>query len=291
MQKESPLTAIRRQLSGIYPAEEARSLTRLLAEDGLGIPMLDFYTGKVKELSEEKEQILQKMLHRLLRHEPIQYVLGRTEFEGLSFHTAPGVLIPRPETGELVEWICSSERPSRLLDIGTGSGCIAISLARHFPNARVDAWDISPDALRIATENNRLHETDVVFKKRDVLTYISSGDETASYDVLVSNPPYVTEKERVTMDANVLDWEPATALFVPDDDPLRFYRAIARLGKTLLRPVGKLYFEINCLFSREMKQLLEKEGYTAVTLRKDMFGKERMIRAERPRTINHCHQQ
>lgn len=282
MLTESPLTFVRRQLSGIYAANEIRSLTRLLLEDGLGIPMLDFYSGKVIKLSEEKEQILQKMVGRLRQQEPIQYVLGRTEFEGLPFRTAPGVLIPRPETEELVDWISSAEHPDRLLDIGTGSGCIAISLAKQLTGTKVEAWDISEDALRIAEDNSRLNHTDVKFIKRDVLTYIPPMAATASFDVIVSNPPYVTEKERTTMEENVLAWEPAIALFVPNNDPLRFYRAIARLGISLLKPGGKLYFEINWLFADEMKQMLAEEGYTDIIIRKDLFGKERMASAKRP---------
>lgn len=279
MQTESPLTYVRRQLADLYPAHEVRSLIRLLFEDGLNIPMLDFYTGKVIKLSEEKELILQKMLARLLRHEPIQYVLGRTEFEGMTFHTAPGVLIPRPETEELVAWISAIEQPSHLLDIGTGSGCIAISLAKRFPKASITAWDISPDALRIAEENNRLNGTSVRFVQKDVLACRPDKTEAGTFDIIVSNPPYVTEQERKTMEKNVLDWEPLTALFVPDNDPLRFYRAIARLGKSLLTPGGKLYFEINWLFAKEMATMLKEENYKNITLRKDSFGKERMMSA------------
>lgn len=279
MQTESPLTYVRRQLADLYPAHEVRSIVRLLFEDGLKIPMLDFYTGKVIKLSEEKELILQKMLARLLRHEPIQYVLGRTEFEGMTFHTAPGVLIPRPETEELVAWISAIEQPSHLLDIGTGSGCIAISLAKRFPKVSITAWDISPDALRIAEENNRLNGTSVRFVQKDVLTYRPDETEAGAFDIIVSNPPYVTEQERKTMEKNVLDWEPLTALFVPDNDPLRFYRAIARLGKSLLTPGGKLYFEINWLFAKEMATMLKEENYKNITLRKDSFGKERMMSA------------
>lgn len=219
------------------------------------------------------------MLARLLRHEPIQYILGRTEFAGLTIHTAPGVLIPRPETEELVDWICKVEHPATLLDIGTGSGCIAIALSRHFPKAYTEAWDISPDALNIAKENNQLNKTNVHFKLHDTLAPLPAGTVHEQFDLIISNPPYVTEKERETMEKNVLDWEPSIALFVPDDDPLRFYRAIARIGQTLLKPDGKLYFESNWLFTHEMQCMLEEEHYTDIFFKKDIFGKERMVSA------------
>lgn len=280
MLTESPSVFIRRRLAGIYPPHEIQSLTRLILEDGLGIPMLDFYSGKVKELSEDKELILRKILDRMIANEPVQYILGKTEFEGRPFHTAPGVLIPRPETEELVDWIASAEHPRHILDIGTGSGCIAISLAGFFPDTRVEAWDISREALQIAAGNNRLNKTNVLFVERDVLTYHPGKNETDLFDIIVSNPPYVTEKEKATMEKNVLDWEPATALFVPDNDPLRFYRCIARLGRTLLSPGGKLYFEINWMFAGEMKDMLEEEGYTGIEVRTDLFGRKRMMRAD-----------
>lgn len=279
MLTESPSAFIRRKLTSFYQPHEIQSLTRLLLEEGLGIPMLDFYSGKVKELSEEKEQILRKMLDRLMTYEPIQYILGKTEFEGMMFHTRPGVLIPRPETEELVDWITSEEQPQNILDIGTGSGCIAIALAKRFPHARVEAWDISCDALDIAAENNRLNQTNVLFMQKDVLTYSPEKNTALTFNIIVSNPPYVTEKEKVYMEKNVLDWEPSTALFVPNSDPLRFYRSIARLGRRLLQNEGKLYFEINWMFAQEMKQMLTEEGYTDIGLRKDIFGKERMMRA------------
>lgn len=279
MLKESPLTFIRQRLAGIYPTPEVRSITRLLIEDGLGMEMLDFYTGKVTELSEEKETILREMLTRLAHNEPVQYVTGKTVFEGMPFHTMPGVLIPRPETEELVDWICETTPPGHFLDIGTGSGCIAVSLAAHFRDAEVEAWDISPDALRIAEENNRLNHTSVCFRQRDILTYQPEKEAVRTFDLIVSNPPYVTEKERGTMAKNVLDWEPATALFVPDDDPLRFYRAIAKAGQALLKTGGSLFFEINWLFAQEMHRMLEAEGYSEIAVRQDMFGKKRMMSA------------
>lgn len=279
MLTESPLTFIRQQLAGLYSPGEVRSLTRLLIEDGLGMQTLDFYTGKVSELSEEKETILREMLRRLTRNEPIQYVVGKTVFADMVFHTAPGVLIPRPETEELVDWICEAEHPARLLDAGTGSGCIAIALSRHFKEAMVEAWDISPDALKIAEENNRRNGTTVKFFRQDILAPRLSDNARQRYDLIVSNPPYITEKERSTMEKNVLDWEPETALFVPDDDPLLFYRAIARLGKTLLKTGGRLYFEINWLFADAMREMLTAEGYSGITIRQDMFGRERMLSA------------
>lgn len=279
MLTESPLTFIRQQLTGLYSPAEARSITRLLIEDGLGMKTLDFYTGKVNELSGKKETILWEMLARLSHNEPIQYVVGKTVFEDMTFHTAPGVLIPRPETEELVDWIREAEHPGHILDIGTGSGCIAIALAKYFKETDVEAWDISTEALRIAKENNDRNHTNVHFSQQDVLKYQPAQKNRHTYDLIVSNPPYITEKERTTMEKNVLEWEPETALFVPDDDPLLFYRAIARLGRDLLKAGGRLYFEINWLFAQDMQRMLETEGYSDIHTKQDMFGKERMMSA------------
>ncbi len=273
------LAHLRSQLLPFYSEEEARSLAHLVLEDGLGVPLSDIYAGKVIKLSEEKEQILAKIIARLTQHEPIQYILGHTEFDGQRFYTSPGVLIPRPETEELVDWITEQETPHRLLDIGTGSGCIALSLARHFPKAEVDAWDISDKALVCARQNAISLNVKAHFFQRDVLRYQPTEEETSHYDLLVSNPPYVAEREKASMEANVLDWEPSEALFVPDDNPLLFYKAIARLGHTLLKEGGKLYFEINPLYAEAMRTMLLQEEYNPITIRKDLFGRERMLSA------------
>ncbi|KAA6314432.1 Release factor glutamine methyltransferase, partial [termite gut metagenome] len=221
----------------------------------------------------------ESIVQRLQNHEPIQYILGNTDFFGMTFHVAPGVLIPRPETEELTELIIKENQGSpQVLDIGTGSGCVAISLAKHIPQATVFAWDISEEALTIARENNKQLGTNVVFHRKDVLNIVSCEEK---YDVIVSNPPYVTEAEKAGMEARVTDWEPAVALFVPNNDPLRFYRHIAQLGQELLSAEGKLYFEINRAYGNETAGILKEAGYSNVRVIKDMFGNERMVTAQK----------
>ncbi|WP_307997039.1 peptide chain release factor N(5)-glutamine methyltransferase [uncultured Bacteroides sp.] len=271
---------IRQSLQDIYPPEEVKALTMLICCDMLCLDALDIYLGKDMILSECKERELENIIFRLQKNEPIQYIRGFAEFDGRRFKVAPGVLIPRPETVELVELVARENASARrLLDIGTGSGCIAISLDKKLPEAEVEAWDISEDALAIARENNKELAADVTFLQRDVLS--DDWKKAPSFDVIVSNPPYVTEAEKKDMDANVLDWEPELALFVPDDDPLRFYRRIADLGRELLLPDGKLYFEINQVYGRETAHILEMNQYHDVRVIRDIFGKERIVTANR----------
>ncbi|WP_417008180.1 peptide chain release factor N(5)-glutamine methyltransferase [Bacteroides congonensis] len=271
---------IRQSLQDIYPPEEVKALTMLICCDMLCLDALDIYLGKDMILSECKERELENIIFRLQKNEPIQYIRGFAEFDGRRFKVAPGVLIPRPETVELVELVARENASARrLLDIGTGSGCIAISLDEKLPEAEVEAWDISEDALAIARENNKELAADVTFLQRDVLS--DDWKKVPSFDVIVSNPPYVTEAEKKDMDANVLDWEPELALFVPDDDPLRFYRRIADLGRELLLPDGKLYFEINQAYGRETAHILEMNQYHDVRVIRDIFGKERIVTANR----------
>lgn len=271
-------TYIRQSLRDFYPPQEAKSLTMMICCDLLGYEAVDVYLGKDINLSESKQQELENILARMRKNEPIQYIRGVADFYGLRFEVAPGVLIPRPETAELVELILEENQDAvAVLDVGTGSGCIAIALSRHLPKAKVTAWDVSDDALAIARRNNELLGTSVVFERRDVLTYEGEG----TFDVIVSNPPYVTEAEKPGMDANVLDWEPELALFVPDDDPLRFYRRIALLGKTLLTPDGKIYFEINRAYGGATVRMLEEMGYRHIRVLKDLFGNDRIITANR----------
>ena len=270
----------RQSLQDIYPPEEVKALTMLICCDMLCLDALDIYLGKDMILSECKERELENIIFRLQKNEPIQYIRGFAEFDGRRFKVAPGVLIPRPETVELVELVARENASARrLLDIGTGSGCIAISLDKKLPEAEVEAWDISEDALAIARENNKELAADVTFLQRDVLS--DDWKKAPSFDVIVSNPPYVTEAEKKDMDANVLDWEPELALFVPDDDPLRFYRRIADLGRELLLPDGKLYFEINQAYGRETAHILEMNQYHDVRVIRDIFGKERIVTANR----------
>ena len=271
---------IRQSLQDIYPPEEVKALSMLICCDMLGVDALDIYMGKDIILSACKQRELENIIFRLQKNEPIQYIRGYDEFCGRNFRVAPGVLIPRPETAELVDLIVK-ENPDarRLLDIGTGSGCIAISLDKNLPDAKVDAWDISEEALAIARKNNEELDAQVTFRRQDVFS--ADGIQGASYDIIVSNPPYVTETEKTEMEANVLDWEPELALFVPDEDPLRFYRRIAELGRELLRPGGKLYFEINQAYGQDMIRMIEMNQYRDVRVIKDIFGKDRILTANR----------
>ena len=273
-------TYIRQSLQDIYPPEEVKALSMLICCDMLGLDALDIYMGKDIILSECKQRELENIIFRLQKNEPIQYIRGFAEFCGRKFKVAPGVLIPRPETAELVELIVKENPGARhLLDIGTGSGCIAISLSKSLPGARVDAWDISEEALAIARKNNEELDAQVTFCRQDVFS--ADGMQSGSYDIIVSNPPYVTETEKREMEANVLDWEPELALFVPDEDPLRFYRRIAELGRELLRPDGKLYFEINQAYGQDMIRMIEMNQYRDVRVIKDIFGKDRILTANR----------
>jgi release factor glutamine methyltransferase len=269
---------IRDALRGHYPDSEALSLAKMLLTEAFGFSILELYGGKDKEISGNRLRDLHEMLSRLKKNEPIQYIIGTESFCGLTFEVNPDVLIPRPETQELVRWIESDWKsvPCRVLDIGTGSGCISISLAKFLEDAKVESWDISEGALQVARRNCVRNEVEVLLRQQDVLSAVPEGE---LYQVIVSNPPYICEKEKVDMDANVLDWEPETALFVPDADPLLFYRKIAELGISMLCEGGALYFEINRAYGEETLRMLEGLGYRQLELRKDDFGNDRMIKA------------
>jgi release factor glutamine methyltransferase len=269
---------IRDALRGHYPDSEALSLAKMLLTEAFGFSTLELYGGKDKEISGNRLRDLHEMLSRLKKNEPIQYIIGTESFCGLTFEVNPNVLIPRPETQELVRWIESDWKsvPCRILDIGTGSGCISISLAKFLEDAKVESWDISEGALQVARRNCVRNEVEVLLRQQDVLSVVPEGE---LYQVIVSNPPYICEKEKVDMDANVLDWEPETALFVPDADPLLFYRKIAELGISMLCEGGALYFEINRAYGEETLRMLEGLGYRQLELRKDDFGNDRMIKA------------
>ena len=271
---------IRSRLQPYYTAEEVSALSRIVCCDLLGQAPTDYYLGKDIVLSSKKEQELEDILQRLSRFEPLQYIEGRTLFLGREFWVAPGVLIPRPETEELVE-LMLKEIPvdARILDVGTGSGCIAISLAKALPDALVTAWDVSPEALSVARVNACKLQANVRFVECDVLA--CQVDEVGLYDVIVSNPPYVTEAEKADMEPNVLQWGPSLALFVPDDDPLRFYRRIAVLGRDMLADGGRLYFEINRAYGREMVEMLRTMGYVGVRVEKDLSQNDRFVIAEK----------
>lgn len=271
---------IRRALQESYSVQEAANLSRIVCCEMLGQTTIDYYLGKDIILSSKEMQKLNGILARLLNFEPIQYIQGTARFLERSYHVAPGVLIPRPETEELVE-VMLREIPSdaRILDIGTGSGCIAISLSKAFPNAKVTAWDVSEDALCIARRNNDDLQASVCFVKQDVLAW--RGDGGQCYDVIVSNPPYITESEKQEMERNVLDWEPFSALFVPNNDPLLFYRRIGELGRMMLVDSGRLYFEINRAYGEATAMMLCGQGYTGIRILKDISGNDRFVIAER----------
>ena len=266
---------IRRALQESYSVQEAANLSRIVCCEMLGQTTIDYYLGKDIILSSKEMQKLNGILARLLNFEPIQYIQGTARFLERSYHVAPGVLIPRPETEELVEVMLRA----RILDIGTGSGCIAISLSKAFPNAKVTAWDVSEDALCIARRNNDDLQASVCFVKQDVLAW--RGDGGQCYDVIVSNPPYITESEKQEMERNVLDWEPFSALFVPNNDPLLFYRRIGELGRMMLVDGGRLYFEINRAYGEATAMMLCGQGYTGIRILKDISGNDRFVIAER----------
>lgn len=277
-----------RQLTQVYDDYEAKAIARMVYEVRFGLMPSDLFIGKDTQLSTDDQKLLAEITQRLLTGEPIQYVLGEAEFGGRTFHVEPGVLIPRPETYELCQWIMEERRGKKeegrntsILDIGTGSGCIACTLAAELSDAEVTAWDISDDALRIATENAKRTNVHVSFEKVDVLnTSLLNRERPATgLDIIVSNPPYICNKERATMERNVLEHEPELALFVPDDDPLLFYRTIARFAAKALNPSGALYFEINPLYVSEMQQMLSEEGFSHTEIRNDQFGKQRFTKS------------
>lgn len=266
-----------RTLEPLYGNGEARAVTDYVLDVCFGLSKADIMCGAVEEMTAEKTAELNKIFGRLMEGEPVQYVLGRAEFCGRWFDVRPGVLIPRPETEELCAWITADSKVSaspKVLDIGTGSGCIAITLQLDMPESKVTAWDISADALDVAHENAQQLGANVNFVKQDALNAKPEGE----WDVIVSNPPYICEKEKKDMAVNVLEHEPHTALFVPDADPLLFYRAITRLAVQTLSKGGRLYFEINPIYADDTCRMMQAEGMTAVELRSDMYGKQRMAK-------------
>lgn len=289
---------IRDIISRRYEQGEASAIAFMLLEDVAGLDRVHALMGSPSLRSPEGEDCLRadrlnaqlfQMAERIAEGEPVQYVIGTTDFCGFQFHVEPGVLIPRPETEELVQLIANHDRgqtPVTILDIGTGSGCIAVSLARLIPDSRVEAWDVSDDALRIARSNAELNGVDVQFRKVDVLNADEVHDITqsmgASLNVIVSNPPYICNKEAAEMEENVLAHEPHLALFVPDDDPLLFYRKIAELGLQLLVSKGEIFFEINRSYGPQTAALLTDMGYVDVRVLCDQFGNDRMVNAIKP---------
>lgn len=272
---------MKRQLCSALDEGEATAVAFWLLEEVAGLTRSDVLMGRADELGSDTENRLQAMTQRIAQGEPVQYVLGHADFCGLRIGVAPGVLIPRPETEELVG-MCNSLSPSRILDLCTGSGCIALALKNRFPQASVEGWDLSDEALHIARQNTEALGLDVCFRKVDVLGH-PSPDETEQGEkvsLLVSNPPYVCESERADMEERVLGHEPSMALFVPDDDALLFYRAIARWGQKLLCDGGRVVVEINRRYGSEVATLFREQGYSEVEVRQDQFGNDRMVMAQ-----------
>ena len=271
----------RKHLSGHTEPEEIENLCFIALQHVLGMSRVEISLSRKQMLNNLQEKTLSKILDRLVQSEPIQYIIGTTEFYGLEFQVNPATLIPRPETEELVEWIVTSgigiqNSGLKILDIGTGSGCIAMSLAHTIKSSQVSAIDISSEALKTASQNAVSNQVDVTFIEKDIL---QTEKLDTSYDIIVSNPPYVRDLEKKEMRANVLNNEPEKALFVPDDDPLVFYKKIGNLALEDLKNNGMLFFEINEYLGAETVSLLKNIGFKEVALRQDLFGKDRMIRA------------
>ena len=290
------------RLTHIYDAGEAKAIVRWVLDVRFDMSWTDILCGKVTELSAHDQTEQEKIMQRLEKGEPVQYIIGVADFFGRQFHVAPGVLIPRPETEELCRWILASDKhgltrtvreiphqsDAHILDIGTGSGCIAITLALELPDAKVTAWDISDEALRIAAGNAKSLGANVTFKHRDVLdsslftldsSLFTLHSSLPKWDLIVSNPPYICEKEKSAMECNVLDHEPHLALFVPDDDPLLFYRAIAQYAAEALTAQGSLFFEINPLYAEDLVRMLRMMSYHDILIHQDQFGKSRFLKA------------
>ena len=315
-------------LTPLYDAGEAQAIVRTVLDVKYGMTLTDIICGKVNEISADEERKLEEIIIRLQKGEPVQYVLGEADFAGRPFHVEPGVLIPRPETAELCQWIekdmieksivSSEDSPEdssgnspqatddarRILDICTGSGCIAITLGLNIPNSEVTGWDISEDALRIAQGNVEMMKAgNVRIEHQDALALPKAAEtdnekmkgnddkevvkpkgkaetpSTPKWDLIVSNPPYICEKEKADMEKNVLEHEPSLALFVPDEDPLKFYRAIAEYASSALKSGGALYFEINPIYEKETREMLLKLDFKDIETKEDAFGKKRMMRA------------
>lgn len=274
------LRKIHTLLDPMYGRGEADAMTRMIFEAVKGWTPVDMIVYADKELSDFNREEIDAILRRLAAWEPIQYILGYADFYGMRLKIKPGVLIPRPETAQLVDFIVKENpRPDmRVLDICTGSGCIALALSRFLKFPEVTAVDNSPEAIQIAQENARTLKCRVKFILADIFVWTPAPD---SLDIIVANPPYVDESEKVGMETNVLRYEPADALFVPDENPLLFYSRIAEVGFEALHPGGKLYFEINPRHSDAMKKLLEDIGYVDIRIERDMFGKNRFAMASK----------
>ncbi len=277
MKLKEAIEQLRNGLAGVVEPHEAQAMIRVICEDVFNYDPVDVALRQESELPEFAQDKVADIIARLRRHEPLQYIVGSARFHGHKFKVTPAVLIPRSETEQLVDIIVDENTASdlRVLDMGTGSGCIAISLARALKFAQVEALDVSRDALAVARENATTLKAKVRFFESDML----SPQPPARYDIIVSNPPYICWSEREAMDRNVKDYEPGQALFVPDNDPLLFYKAIAPYAAQSLERGGRLYLEINQRFGNEVKRLLEDNGFDEVRIIEDSFGKVRFAAA------------
>ncbi|OOQ62158.1 peptide chain release factor N(5)-glutamine methyltransferase [Mucilaginibacter pedocola] len=271
-------------LDGLYGPQEAEAITLMVLSEISELSRAKIKAFPDDDVPAEALENLPAILTELKTGKPVQYILGSIEFYGLAFLVNPSTLIPRPETEELVEWVLSSQKSKvesqknvSILDIGTGSGCIAISLKKNLPAATVTAVDISVDALKTAKQNAVINETNVEFVEMDIL-HPNHSLLTPHYSLIISNPPYVTLHDKIQMHTNVTDFEPHSALFVPEDEPLLFYKAITDFAVTHLSPGGMLFFEINEAFGQETVELLADKGFKDTELRKDMSGRDRMVK-------------
>ena len=283
MEKAITYQELWRRLAPVYGEREAKAIAQLVFEQRYGLTLPDLYMGRDEA---QPQQELAGIARRLEQQEPVQYVIGEAVFCGRRLKVDRRVLIPRPETEELCRWIAGETAAGQrqdgrlsILDIGTGSGCIAVTLAAELANSEVTAWDVSAETLAVARENAARAGVSLLLEQVDVLD--ARLPSTASYDIMVSNPPYVCQQEKTDMAPNVLAYEPHTALFVPDDDPLLFYRAIARYGEKALKAGGRLYFEINPRYVRDLENMLGAMSYRDIETRPDQYGKQRMTRAIR----------
>lgn len=275
MRVEELRRSLRRELEPEYGRYEAEAMTELIFRHLKGWDRTQLLSNGDLTVSERMLSAAGRILKRLAEHEPLQYILGDARFYGMDLHVAPGVLIPRPETAELVDRIVDRNHDRsdlRVLDVGCGSGAISVALARNLPFSRVTGLDVSPEAIEIARGNAKELKVNVDFVQADIFKW---GGEPESFDIVVSNPPYIAESEKKDMEANVLEYEPEQALFVPDDDPLRFYRRICEVAWNVLLSDGQLWFEINPLYASQMRQLMSDAGFTDVETWLDSYGRMR----------------
>ena len=266
-----------KRLKDLYPPGEAMNIIKILVESVTGLDKAAQVLSKHSLIDEKNLTTLNKAIARLLNHEPLQYVLGQAWFYGLDLQVMPGVLIPRRETEELVDWVVQYCKPGiRVLDIGTGSGCIPVAVKTVCPETEITAWDIQEKAVEVAKKNARKYGLDIKTEKQDVF---SASKHPGRWEIIVSNPPYVTNAEKSLMQPNVLHYEPETALFVEDTNPLIYYKTIARFALKHLAEGGLLFFEINEHYPEQILKFLQETGFTETELRLDMQGKPRMVKA------------